>query len=180
MPAEGSPHADDSLFVRPLVALTEWTLRAPATVLVAAMALAILATGAAVGGLTFKSSRLDLLNPRSEYNRRWLAYLAEFGNRDDAVIVLRGGSPKELGAAIDDVAAQLKEQPQHFESVFYRRDLSGLKSKALHFLPAPELARLEEQAAQIASAVPRSREGGGPTEQLIALNDRLRHLSAAT
>ena len=37
-----------------------------------------------VNGLTFKTSRLDLLNPRSEYNQRWLAYLAEFGDRDDA------------------------------------------------------------------------------------------------
>ena len=89
MSAERTPHADDSLLAAPLLAVTEWGLSAPATVLVSACALAVLAVAVTVNGLTFKTSRLDLLNPRSEYNQRWLNYLAEFGDRDDACLVVR-------------------------------------------------------------------------------------------
>src|SRR5262245_44822646 len=83
MHAERSPQADDSLLAAPLLAVTQWGLHAPATVLVGACALALAAIAITVNGLTFRTSRLDLLNPRSEYNQRWLAYLSEFGDRDD-------------------------------------------------------------------------------------------------
>src|SRR5262245_4907019 len=132
MPAERTPHADDSLLAWPLTAMTEWTLRAPRTVLVLTTAVALIASAISISALTFKTNRLDLLNPRSEYNRRWLAYLAEFGSRDDAVIVVRAERFTDLTAAIDDVAARLREERQLFESVFCRRDLSALKGNALH------------------------------------------------
>src|SRR5262245_66657086 len=101
MSAERSPHADDSLLAAPLLAVTEWGLSAPATVLVGACALALLAIALTVNGLTFKTSRLDLLNPRSEYNQRWLAYLAEFSDRDDACLVVRAERAADLTAAIE-------------------------------------------------------------------------------
>src|SRR5580765_7267330 len=122
MPAERTPPADDSLLAAPLLALTGWTLRAPFTVLVGACALALIAVAIALNGLSFKTSRLDLLNPRSEYNQRWLAYLAEFGNRDDACVVVRAERKADLTAAIDDLAGQIRQESKLFESVFYRRD----------------------------------------------------------
>src|SRR6185369_12599563 len=151
MPAERSPHADDSLLAAPLLALTEWTLAAPATVLVGACALALLAIAVTVNGLTFKTSRLDLLNPRSEYNQRWLAYLSEFGNRDDACVVVRAERKADLTAAIDDLAGQIRQENKLFDSVFYRRDLSRLKSKALHYLPEEQLGQIEQQIAAAAA-----------------------------
>src|SRR5947208_8546479 len=116
MPARRTPHADDSLLAAPLLALTEWTLCAPATVLVGACALALLSVAVTVNGLTFKTSRLDLLNPRSEYNQRWLAYLAEFGDSDDACVVVRAERKIDLATAIDDLAAQLRQEPKLFDS----------------------------------------------------------------
>ncbi|HZN32252.1 MAG TPA: MMPL family transporter [Pirellulaceae bacterium] len=180
MPAERTPHADDSLLTAPLLALTEWSLRAPLTVLFGAAALALLAVAVTVNGLSFKTSRLDLLNPRSEYNRRWLAYLAEFGQRDDAVIVVRSDEAAALTAAIDDLAKQLGPQPQFFESVFYRRDLSRLKDKALHYLPPEELAQLQERLRQAAAALPPAGQPADPAAALARLNDQLTHVSAAT
>ena len=109
MPAQRTGHADDSLLAAPLLALTERTLRAPATVLVGACALALLSVAVTVNGLTFKTSRLDLLNPRSEYNQRWLAYLTEFGNRDDACLVIRAERKKDLTAAIDEVGESTQD-----------------------------------------------------------------------
>src|SRR5262245_19545850 len=180
MPAERTPHADDSLLAAPLLAVTEWGIRAPATVLVAACALALLAIAVTVNGLTFKTSRLDLLNPRSEYNQRWLSYLAEFGDRDDACLVVRAERPDDLTATIDDLAAQLRQEPKLFDSVFYRRDLSRLKGKALHYLPPDALAQLEQQLTAASTMLPRAGEAIDPAQQLQRLNDELAHVSAST
>jgi len=58
MPAERTPHADDSLLQAPLLAVTGFGLRAPVTVLVVATALALACLAVTLNGLTFKSSRL--------------------------------------------------------------------------------------------------------------------------
>lgn len=147
MPAERTPPADDTLLSAPLLAITEWTLRAPRTVLAIACGLALISVAITAVGLKFKSSRLDLLNPRSEYNQRWLAYLSEFGNRDDACLVVRAERLPDLTAAIDDLAARLAAEPRLFESVFFRRDLTPLKAKALHYLPADQIRQLQQQLA---------------------------------
>src|SRR4051812_4850515 len=180
MQAERTPHADDSLLAAPLLAVTEWSLRAPATVLVAACALALLAVAITINGLTFKTSRLNLLNPRSEYHQRWLAYLAEFGDRDDACVVVRAERKADLAAAIEALAARLRQEPQNFESVFYCRDLSRLKSKALHYLPPDRIAELEKQVAAAGAMLPRPGEPADPVAQLSRLNDELSHVAAAS
>ena len=135
MPAERTPPTDDSPLAAPLRALSQWVLRAPATVLVLALALALAAIAISVHELTFKSSRLDLLNPRSDYNRRWLAYLSEFGEQDDACVVVRGTQPADVVAAIEHLGRELKSHPEHFASVWYETDLSPLRRKALYYLP---------------------------------------------
>ena len=151
-----------------------------ATVLVAACALALLAIAVTVNGLTFKTSRLDLLNPRSEYNQRWLAYLAEFGDRDDACLVVRAERHADLTAAIDDLAAQLRQEPKLFDSVFYRRDLSRLKGKALHYLPADSLLSSSSNwLPRRPCCRGRAKRSIRPM-QLQQLNDELAHVSAST
>lgn len=180
MPAEGTPHADDSLLVRPLLAVTEWCLRAPWTVLTLALALALVCVGITVQGLSFKSSRLDLLNPRSEYNRRWLEYLAEFGDRDDAVVVVRADQPSDVTAAIDGLAAQLQAQPELFESIFFQRDLRSLKAKALHFLPPEQLTGLERQVSQLAMALSGTGEAADVASQLAKLNEQFTPIAPAS
>lgn len=180
MPAERTPHADDSLLAAPLLALTEWALQAPATVLVGACALALLSVAITVNGLSFKTSRLDLLNPRSEYNQRWLAYLAEFGNRDDACVVVRAERKADLTAAIDDLAQQLRQENNLFDSVFYRRDLSRLKQKALHYLPPAQLAQIEQQLTAATALFPANGQAADPVQQLVGLNDQLTHTGLAT
>ncbi len=180
MPAERTPHSDDSLLAAPLLALTEWALQAPATVLVGACALALLSVAITVNGLSFKASRLDLLNPRSEYNQRWLAYLAEFGNRDDACVVVRADRKADLTAAIDDLAQQLRQETSFFNSVFYRRDLSRLKQKALHYLPPAQLQQIEQQLTAATAMLPSAGESADPVQQLAVLNDQLTHVGLAT
>jgi hopanoid biosynthesis associated RND transporter like protein HpnN len=177
--AEGNPLADDSTLAAPLAAVTRLVLRSPGLVVGGAVMLAVLAVLVSVNGLSFKTSRLDLLNPRSEYNQRWLAYLSEFGDRDDAVCVVRSDNPAVLAAAIDDLAAALTRRPELFESIFYRRDLSALKRKALHFVPDDELAKLEQQVRHATAMIPREGQSADPASALAQLNDRLAHIGTA-
>ena len=87
--------------------------------LVAATALALACLAITLNGLTFKTSRLDLLNPRSEYNQRWLAYLAEFGSRDDACVIVRADQHGHLAAALDDLGGQLRQEPHAASNRFF-------------------------------------------------------------
>src|SRR5262245_59287298 len=174
--AEGNPLADDSTLAAPLAAVTRLVLRSPGVVVGGAVMLAVLAVLVTVNGLSFKTSRLDLLNPRSEYNQRWLAYLAEFGDRDDAVCVVRSNDPAVLAAAIDDLTAALARRPELFESLFSRRDLPALKRKALHFVPEADLAQMEQQVRHAVAIIPRDGQAADPASALAQLNDRLTHI----
>lgn len=178
MTAERMPH-DESPLSQPLKWLTELTLRSPAAVLWGAGILTLVSIVIAASGLKFKTSRLDLLNPESRYNKRWLAYLDEFGDRDDAVIVVRASDPAAVRSAIDDVAQQIAKHPHLFDSILWRRDLSRLKAKGLHQVPTVELERIR---AQLQRAV-RAKYGTAmahPASALARLNDQLEQSGTMT
>jgi len=176
--AEGNPLSETSPLSRPLEWLTRLVLRAPGLVFSAGVALALVAALVTLNGLTFKTSRLDLLSPRSEYNQRWLAYLDEFGDRDDAVIVVRSDDPKALTEAIDDLGFQLRERTDLFESVLDRLDFKDLKAKGLHFLPPAELQKLAELSIQAARLVPRQGAASDPVEAFQKCNDQWERIAS--
>jgi hopanoid biosynthesis associated RND transporter like protein HpnN len=127
----------------PLARLTGRLLLSPRTVLAVAIGLAIASLLFASLLLGFHSSRLDLLDPNSAYNQRWLAYLDEFGREDDVVIVVEGSGAGDVVPVIDDIVDALAIDDGSFEAVLYQRDLSHLRSKALHFLSISQLQRIE-------------------------------------
>ena len=125
----------------------EWIARQlahfPQGVLLAAVALALVAVFASVSGLGFKTSRLDLLNPQSGFNQRWLAYLAEFGDKDDAIVVVEGNKKEEVAEAIEAIYAEVMRPNRPFEAVLHQRDLSKVKAKGLHFLSDEDLKQVQ-------------------------------------
>lgn len=171
---------ESSLLSRPLELLTTLSLRAPGWVVGGAVALTLVAILVTMNGLEFKTSRLDLLNAKSSYNQRWLAYLDEFGDRDDAVIVVQSADPVLLRRVIDDLGEQLRSQPRLFQSVMDRTDLSALRGKALHYLPDQELQRMQQQTAQAQQLIPRDSRSADPGVLLAKLNDTLEKVRAAS
>ncbi len=150
---ERIPLTEESPLSQPLKWLTDQSLRAPGIVVGGALLVTLLAVLVTVNGLRFKTSRLDLLNPQSSYNQRWLRHIEEFDERDDAVIVVRAGDPVVVAATLEDLAAKLREQDQLFESIFYKRQLDSIKAKGLHFLSEQELQQLALQVSQATSGV---------------------------
>lgn len=123
--------------------ITSRLLENPRLVLIVAAVLAVGAAALAATQMGFRGSRLDLLDPNSGYNRRWLAYLDAFGREDDIVIVVEGPDRPVVVAALDDIAARLLSKPERFHSILHQRDLSSLRRKALYFVPEEDLAEIE-------------------------------------
>lgn len=180
MKADDTPLLHASPLSAPLEWITRKSLAAPGKVVIGAVVIALISVVATASGLAMKTSRLDLLSPRSEYNQRWLAYLEEFGDRDDAIVVIRSPQPAKMGAAIDDLAVRLHAEEKLFESIFYRRDLTRVRSKALHFSTLEDLQLLSCQASDAARLFPTADRPLDPAAVLAQLNNRLETLDVST
>jgi hopanoid biosynthesis associated RND transporter like protein HpnN len=93
--------------------------------------------------LQFHTSRSDLISPRKDYQQRWQRYLAEFGDDDDIVAVLKGRDRTRMVEAIEAIAARIRAKPKLFDRLFYKADLRCLHNRALLFLPTDEVRAIQ-------------------------------------
>lgn len=143
MPMEGTQPeetAEASGLAKLLQIITSRTVCFPRTTIVLAGLLTFAALALTATRLGFRNSRADLLNPHSEYHRRWLAYTKEFGEEEDIVVVVESKTPASVLAAMKDVADRLEGQPDLFCKVMRECDLSRLRGKSLHYLAPEQLA----------------------------------------
>jgi hopanoid biosynthesis associated RND transporter like protein HpnN len=131
------------LIGRALVAWTWLCLRHP----LAVIALAILsAVGSGVWTarhLGYKVSRADLVDPTSEYSKLWIDYIREFGEDDDAVVVVEGESRESVIAVLEEVSREAAREDALFRSVLHEVDLSKIRAKGLHYLSPADLAAID-------------------------------------
>ena len=132
----------ESVFQRPVDRLTRFVLRWPKQVVVVATLSALAAIVVTAVGLQFRTNRLDLLNPRSEYNQRWLKYLQEFGDQDEVLVVMEGDDTARLIDAMTELGKRLNAPGEPFRHVMFRYDPSALKSRALQFASLDQLEQL--------------------------------------
>ncbi len=132
MSAEGKPPTDFSPLSQPLKLLTLLVARFPVSVItISALLVAVALTGAQLS-LGFHTSRSDLLNPTSPSNRRWNEFTKEFGEQDDVTVVVHSEQPQAVPPILDELAAQLVQQPRFFRLVLHKTDVARLKSKGLY------------------------------------------------
>ena len=115
----------------------------PERTLLAALILTAVAGWLAVTQLEFRTSRLDLLSDSAGYNQRWLNYLSRFGHDDDAVIVVSHPDPQRVAQTLTDIGQRL-ESDSELTGVLYRKSVGKVADKALHLMPASELAQLDQ------------------------------------
>lgn len=143
MSAEGMPQAEPSFLGRPLELLTRAVIRCPFATLTAAVLAALVSLLLAGTQLGFHTSRADLLNPRSEYNRRWLAYTREFTEQEDVVVVVEGANRGAILPVLDELTAAIAREDHLFEAVLHEIDLSKVRAKGLYYLDTNQLQRLD-------------------------------------
>jgi len=117
MSAQWMPKQDRSPVVRTLEWLTDLVTRFPVATLVLAGLTALASIALTVGKLQFRTSRAELLNPKSDFNRRWIEYTKHFGDKEDVVIVVEGAGPQQVIPAIEDVLQALSQRADLFEAV---------------------------------------------------------------
>jgi uncharacterized protein len=105
------------------------------TLLVAGVAVAA-SVWLTVTQLGFRTSRAELLSPKSDYNRRWIEYTKEFGDKEDAVVVVEGDSREQIVPALDDVCRELngRKDQNLFGAVLHQTDAPRLRAKGLYYL----------------------------------------------
>lgn len=143
------PQSDESWLSAPLAFLTRMVLRGPRSVLMLAALLAVASIALSAADMGFHTRRLDLLNPNSDYNRLWIDYLEEFGDGDDAVVVVRGAERENVLAALDELAEVITEEDRYFRSVLHEIDLSRVRAKGLHYLSVEELQQIERSLDEV-------------------------------
>jgi hopanoid biosynthesis associated RND transporter like protein HpnN len=138
-----APLQPKGLLGRGLVAWTRLCLRVPLVVIVAAVLSAAAAGVWTSQHLGYKVSRVDLLDPESEYNKLWIDYIREFGEDDDAVIVVEGESRNRVIAVLEELSRETARNGELFRSVLHEVDLSRIRSKGLHYLSPADLADID-------------------------------------
>jgi hopanoid biosynthesis associated RND transporter like protein HpnN len=147
---DGPTPTDQSRFAHFFLVGTRLILANPWTTVCVALGLAVVASIYSATRLTYHTNRLDLVNPNSEYNRHWAAYANEFGDKDDAVIVVEGRGREQIVPVIDDLAAALSREERQLLAVFARVDTTKLRSKGLYFLPAAQLQGIYRNLDEVA------------------------------
>ncbi|MBS0264969.1 MAG: MMPL family transporter [Planctomycetes bacterium] len=93
--------------------------------------------------LSFKTSRADLIDPRTDYHQRWINYTREFGDvTEDMVVVIEADDPTVVTAALDDLGERVTSETNLFKNVLFKVDLSQLRQKALQYSTPEQLQML--------------------------------------
>ena len=122
--------------------LVSLSTRYPWTTVAIGIALAVGSIGLCMARLEYHTSRAALIGNQNEFQQAWLEYTKEFGDKEDAVIVVEGKSREQVVPAMKDLAARVAQETKYFRSVLDDEvDLSGVYAKGLFYVP---LAALEE------------------------------------
>jgi hypothetical protein len=100
--------------------------------------------------LQLRTSRSDLMNPTSSFAATWKQYSETFGAESDLLVVVQTPSPngKRIQTTIDELSERLAREPEHFENILARVDLSAMRQKALLFLSPQEAQRTASRVQQ--------------------------------
>ncbi len=136
-------HATQLFLARPFVLGTRLIIAYPVFTIAVSLALAAAACYLTATRLGYQTSRLDLLNPKSNYNRLWVEYIKEFGDEDDAVVVVEGAGREQVVPVLEELSAALAREDRLFHAVLHEVDLGKIRSKGLHYLSPEELQGID-------------------------------------
>jgi len=120
--------------------------------------------------LEYRTQRSDLMSPHKDYQERWRAYLNEFGDDDDMVVVVEGTDRDRMIAALEHLAGEVHSRSRQFERLFYKVDLRHLRDRALLFLPAEQIRSIHDNLQRMGMLL------FGPTASLAWQNVTIRSL----
>ena len=154
------PHTPEtSIFTQSLWSLTLLCCRFPRMVLVLSLLIAAVSLYWTYDHLGLKMSRLDLINPNSGFNQRWLNYIDEFGDDNEVIVVVEGAENSEVLVVLELLAEKIAEFPEFYQGVLHKVDLSAVRRKGLHYIPLEDLRTIQQFVVQALPLLdPRNRQ----------------------
>jgi hopanoid biosynthesis associated RND transporter like protein HpnN len=143
MKLQRSQPEETLLVPRLLIGLVEGVCRFPRLVLVLSFLLALLSIASFAQFIEYQTQRSDLINPNKDCQQRWRKYVAEFGDDEDIVVVVKGVDRPRMEQALEALAGEVGRQTTLFDRLFYKVDLRPLQDRALLFLPTEQIAQIQ-------------------------------------
>jgi len=140
---DGPRPREQHFLARPFVLGTRLILAYPVATIALSLVLAGVSLYLTATRLGYQTSRTDLLDPKSSYSRLWTEYIEEFGEDDDAVVVVEGPSRDRVVPVLEELSTALAREERLFHAVLHEVDLDKIRSKGLHYLSPSELAGIE-------------------------------------
>ena len=162
--ASENENKETSIFVRPLLAITRLSVHHPVQMLILAVVLAFFSLFFAYTDLGMKTSRLDLINQKSDFNKLWIDYIEDFGDEDDLVVVVEGESQEVITPVLDELSAKIRQFPDLFRAVLHEIDTTPLLRKGLHFVEKPSDMATILHFAEQGRAIVGTANVSGPSE----------------
>ncbi len=184
MSKEGPSGGEELFLARPFVLATRLILAFPYTTLALVLGLSAAAAYLTATRLGYQTSRMDLLDPKSNYNQLWTEYIEEFGDDDDAVVVVEGAGRDQVVPVLEELSTALAREDRLFHAVLHEVDRDKIRSKGLHYLSPEELVGIEQFLAELGpmlagnwSSLNVSHMATGLLRQLEAAGDNPQHVA---
>lgn len=147
--SESQDHSETSWAGRTMATASRAIARRP---LVALFLVTIICAASATFSalnLKIKTDRADLIDPNTDYQRRWLNYTRNFGEVEDLVVVLESKDPDRLRKAMEDLAGRMEQETRYFRNVLFRVDPSTLAAKGLQYLEPAQLEQILQRLGEL-------------------------------
>jgi hopanoid biosynthesis associated RND transporter like protein HpnN len=169
--------ADKSILALPVIFITKLCCRNPVSVIALSVFAAVFCVYWSYEHLGFKMSRLDLINPKSSFNRLWLDYIEEFGDNNEVTIAIEGKGNAEVIPVLESLADEITAYPQLFNGILHGVDISAIRSKGLHYVPTRELEQINQFVAESRNITEGKWEKLSVNQMLDSIAQRLKNES---
>ncbi|MDR1484702.1 MAG: MMPL family transporter [Planctomycetaceae bacterium] len=166
---------DKSVLAKPINIITRICCRNPISVIALSVFAAVFCVYWTYEHLGFKMSRLDLINPKSSFNRLWLDYIDEFGDDSEVTIVIEGKGNAEVIPVLESLADEIAAYPQLFNGILHGVNISTIRSKGLHYVPTRELEHINQFVAESRNITDNNWDQLGVNKMLDNITQRLKH-----
>jgi hypothetical protein len=140
MPHGSSEQDRRSLLRDALCAVTRTASRRPILTLAIVAAVSFAAVAWTLARINFKTNRSDLIDPKAEFQRRWLDYTERFGDASEIVVVVEAADRDTIIRTVDEIGRRMEREPQLFQGVLYKIDAGRFPAhKGLQYLPPAQL-----------------------------------------
>ncbi|MBI3928836.1 MAG: MMPL family transporter [Armatimonadetes bacterium] len=181
MPSTTEPHpAPPAGALRQMLAgLALLCFRRPYAVLAVCGTLLAMSLGVTWNGLRLQMDWTYLFDPADPVVARVNQHRQEFPYPGDMVVLVDGGQARWREKYLDELAARLAAEPQHFQHVYHRLDLKTLRTRALYYLEPKQLRAMSAQLQLLEPLLGRSHPASGTADLLGRLRAEMSNPESA-